>query len=382
MRDTVAIVGSHPRTRDEFNFSRTDCDIWVFNEAVSNATFPRADAVFQMHAEAIWRNPANRNDPKHYEWLNIQTDTPVYMQDTYPDVPMSRKYPLDEITERYKLNYFTSSVAYALALACHLQYKRIELYGVEMETNTEYQYQRDGVTLWLGIARGQGIELDLHINMINDAPLYGYQGEVVIKYEQFDERIAELTPEGEKLSHEYLAAMADVRKALEMFTADASTDNDKALYGAVMREVDLGFKLGMVDGAKQENQRYKDKADKMREASGGDFLFSRQEFESSAKIHQDKHKAEETRWISIGTTLEHIHRAVKNSAKGSPKRDKMVEEYQKCLHDYLKANNIVGVYKGAMTENFNYMTWLDKHIRAAGGAKSEAVLLERMTQNV
>jgi len=171
MKDTVAIVGSHPRTRLEFDFNRTDCDIWIFNEALSNGTFPRADAVFQMHVPPIWRNPANRNDAHHFEWLQEPKDgTEVYMQDQYPDVPRSVRYPLEEVTERFGVRHFTSSIAYALALACFKGYKRMEVYGVEMETNTEYQYQRDGVTLWLGVAMGLGIKVDAHISMF-DQPL-------------------------------------------------------------------------------------------------------------------------------------------------------------------------------------------------------------------
>lgn len=380
MRETVVIMGSHSRTRNEFDFNRTDCDVWVFNEAISNKSFARADAVFQMHEEAIWRNPANRNDPKHFEWLVSQNEIDVYMQETYPDVPRSVRYPIEEITARYQLNYFTSSVSYAIALACYLNYKRIEIYGVEMETNTEYQYQRDGVTLWMGVAVGQGIEVDAHMGIL-DAPLYGYQGEVVIHYERFDERIIELTPGSEKLSKEYLAAAADTRKALDNYAMDSSKRNDEALYQAVARQCNIGFDLGVIDGAKQENMRYKKKADMMREASGGEFLFSRQEFESSAKRLSEKYEQANTQFISLGTTLESIHRAIQMSAKGSPKREKIVRQYIDCITKYMQANNAAAIYKGGSNENMNYLVWLDKHIRAAGGSKSEAVLLERM-QNV
>lgn len=376
MKDTVVIMGSHPRTRAEFDFNRTDCDIWLFNEAVSNNTFPRADAVFQMHEEAIWRNPENRNDPKHFAWLNTQTGTPVYMQEEYPDVPKSVRYPLEEVVDKFKVSYFTSSVAYAIALACYMRYKRIEIYGVEMETNTEYQYQRDGVTLWIGVALGLGIEVDLHIGMLNDAPLYGYQGEVTIDYSRFAERIDELKPDVERLTREHQAAIINVQGCLTNFIADSSTSTENALYQSVQKVADITERLGIVDGAIQENERYRGKADSMREASG-EFLFSRQEFESSAKILGDKTQLANTNFISAGTTLGHIHEALKKAAKGSPKRLKFADEYRNQLKTYLKAKNQAAIYQGAMQENFNYMAWLDKHIRAAGGSKSEAVLLQK-----
>jgi hypothetical protein len=384
MKPTVAIVGSHPRTRAEFDFSRTDCDIWLFNEAISNPVnriwAKRADAIFQMHEPAIWRNPANRNDPHHYEWLKTQTETAVYMQEQYDDIPASRRYPLEDIVARFGVRYFTSSVAYALALACHLGYERMELYGVEMETNTEYQYQRDGVTLWLGVAHGLGMVVDAHISML-DQPLYGYEGEVVFPYSKFVDRIAELQPEIEQASAEYNGAAMDIKKAVEMFVNDASSDNEQLVQNNIARLATLGSKLGSLDGAKQENERYKKKADQMREASGGEFLFSRQEFEASAKNLSDKASEMWNNVVATDTKLGIISKNIRQAAKGSPKRQKFGEIFLQEIKTYLQASNQTYVYRGAAGENFAIMSWMDKHIRAAGGSKSEAVLLESLRSN-
>jgi len=376
MKNTVAIVGSHPRTRGEFDFQRTDCDVWVFNEAISNNSLPRADAVFQMHEEAIWRNPANRNDPKHYDWLRSQMAVDVYMQEVYPDVIRSVRFPLEEIQERFHISYFTSSVAYALALACVRGYKRVELYGVEMETNTEYQYQRDGVTFWIGVALGCGMEVDAHVSMF-EQPLYGYQGEVTVPYERFESRIAELRPKLEQMSIEYRAGMGIIQNAFNLFINDGSAENEGNLYAIVQKQCGLGEAMGMIDGALQENEKYKGKADKMREVAG-DYLFSRQEFESSAKNLTDRAAKAHEEFISHGTVLGVIHDNIKRSAKQSPKRLKLAHEYIKQLDTYFKKSNQASIYRGASNENYSYMGWLDKHIRAAGGAKSEAVLLEAL----
>lgn len=384
MNSTVAIIGSHPRTRADFDMSRTDADVWLFNEAISNPAnewAKRADAIFQMHEEAIWRNPANRNDPKHYQWLSSQNTITVYMQEAYPDIPKSVRFPLEEIVERFKVKYFTSSVAYALALACYLGYSRIELYGVEMETNTEYTYQRDGVTLWIGVALGLGIDVDAHISMF-DQPLYGYEGEVTFRYEQFVERIAELTPQIEKAGGEYHASVVNVQQAFRAFVDNGSVDNEAHLFEMVGRQRGMAEHLGKLDGAKQENEKYKRKADTMREASGGEFLFSRQEFESSAKALSDKAQEANVEFISAGTTLDHIHQNLKRAAKDSPKRGNLLRMYEQQLKVYLSQANKVAVYSGAAQENFKIMTYLDKHIRAAGGARSEAALLEMAAQNV
>jgi hypothetical protein len=383
MKPTVAIIGSHPRTRAEFDFSRTDCDIWLFNEAMSNPAntwAKRADAVFQMHEEAIWRNPRNRNDPKHYEWLSTQQDVDVYMQEQYADVPSSIRFPLEELVERFHIKYFTSSVAYALALACFHGYQRIEVYGVEMETQTEYTYQRDGVTLWIGVALGMGIEVDAHISIF-DQPLYGYEGEVTFPPSKFDDRIAELTPKVEQLTKEYHAATQNINLALTAFQKEASKDAENNLFTAIMKQAQLGEQLGIADGMKQENEKYKAKADTMKAASG-EFLFSRQEFESAAKTLSDEVGKAHTDFVAVGTKLAIVQDNIKKSAKGSPKRHAHLQSFVKVLQEYLNAVQKEAVYKGASMENFQIMAWMDKHIRAAGGSKSEAVLLERLQENV
>jgi len=378
---TLAIIGSHPRTRESFDFNRTDVDVWLFNEAVSNKAndwAKRADVIFQMHVPAIWKNPNNRNDAGHYEWLKTQTAVTVYMQEQYPDVPTSRAYPLEGILEMVgdRENHFlTSSVPQALALAAYLGvYDRVEVYGVAMETNTEYQFQREGVSFWLGFLKGRGIETYFADPTFN-APLYGYEGEVFIKYERFLERIDTLKPNAEKVQNEYRAAKVDFDLAFDRFAREG-LKFEKELITAIANLRAHGEQLGMYDGAMQENERYKAKADEMRAASGGEFVFSRQEFESNAKTNADKANQAFMQLNSIGTTLEHIHNNIKTAAKGSPKRAKYLNMYLDVIRQYWQVNNMIGVFKGVSTENFNYMAYLDKHIRAAGGEKSEAVILE------
>lgn len=400
--DTLAIVGSYTPTRKLFDFTRNDCDVWVFNEAVNADWCTRADAVFQMHDRIIWSNPANRNDPNHVNWLQNKsascnvcsgkgcnmcekgTYTPppnrlnvtVYMREKNSDVPNSIAYPIDGVLKMVgKDNHFlTSSVSQALALAALKKYKRVEIYGVAMQTQTEYQFQREGVSFWLGYLRGFGIDV-VFIGDTFHAPLYGYEGAVSIQYGRFDERIQELVPRMEELSNEYITKRVNLHNA----TKELEQNGSKTAQDAVMEHakvmLDIGEQLGTLDGAKQENERYKKKADVMR-AQGGDFIFSRQEFESAA--HNLKQKADQANmeFVSVATTLAHIERNAMQAAKGSPKREKMFTLYRETIESYLQANNKAAVYKGAMQENYIYMQWLDKHIRAAGGTKSEAVMLE------
>lgn len=378
MKDTVAIIGSHPRTREGFDFNRTDADIWLFNEAVSNkgnVWAKRADVIFQMHAPPIWKNPQNRNDPNHYNWLQNQNEVPViYMQDKYTEVPASVSFPLDDIKTLVKKEHFlSSSVSLAIALAIHKGYKRIEVYGVAMETNTEYQFQREGIAFWYGYALGKGIEF-YFADPTFECPIYGYEGEVSIKYEKFLDRIETLAPKKNEIDGLYPAAHLTLANAIKAFEEDSSKANEEAIYKALEKARAIASQIGEVEGALHENKRYKDKADAMRE-SAGEFIFSRQEFEAAARTAADKQQAGIININAYGLNLANIQKQAASASKAGNKRAQFFGAYRAMLDKYMATCHEVAFYKGAADENFAYMSHLDKHIRAAGGSKSEEVLL-------
>lgn len=302
------------------------------------------------------------------------------MQDVYPDVPCSVKYPIEEIhamVGNRKDHFLTSSVPQAMALAAYLkQYDRVEIYGVAMETNTEWQFQREGVAFWRGYLEGQGVDV-YFADPTFEAPLYGYEGEVFIKEDKITDRIAQLQPERDGVEAVWKAKNVDFTKALNLFFEDASMKNEELLMKAMESAREAVNKLGILDGAIQENQKYLDKAKTMKEVSGN-FVFSRQEFESSAKTLADKGNSINLEMNAIGVNLASVHRAVKNTAKGSKKYDDVKKQYHTLFSEYFKLCNISAVYHGASSENFRYMSYLDKTIRAAGGEKAEEVLLKEV----
>lgn len=386
MNTTLAIVGSHPRTCDQFDMSRADCDVWLFNEALSGPSSKtwakRADAVFQMHVPAIWKNPKNRNDPGHAAWLQSGNTPVIYMQQQFPEVPMAREYPLQGVLDMLEGDpdhFLSSSVAQAIALAIYLgTYDRIEIYGVAMESNTEYTFQREGVAFWKGYAMGRGIKIFFADDTYR-VPIYGFEGEISIPYARFDERIAEIDIKIEPLTAEYRAKSMMTKRVV----ADLIDKGDKkTVLKCLQEQTEIGIQLGKLDGAKQENQRYKAKADEMRTASGGEFVFSRQEFETGAANRQKEADQMRIRVNALSGQLDLVHDSVERAAKGSPKRRNLLAGYQQLLQQYLNANNLAAVYMGAAEENFAYMAHLDKTIKAAGGAKSEAVLLEAMQRDL
>lgn len=377
MKDTVAIIGSHPRTRGEVDLSRQDIDVWVFNEAVKTETnsgwASRADVVFQLHDPVIWRNPNNRNDPNHYAWLQ-RTDIPkIIMQKRFDDVPNSVQLPKDEILTIFRdfQPYVTSSIAWAILYAVHCGYKKLIIRGVELETETEYVYQQPAFAMAVGIALGAGVDVDCNAEMFN-FPLYGFEGDVRLERDLFSVRFAELQAQ--------VAANADIlkhnteqfNKLLRHFadTGEGEKEFAEFLKGHIAEAV----KVENLHGAAQENDRYLKKADAMIAVSG-DFIFSRQEFEGAMQGAAKRHQEYINMANQIGGKLQEKMSEIAKT-QNKIKRQKKMGQAAPILNEYIKANLYSGIFYGCMMENKCILGILDKKIKAAGGSKSEAVMLK------
>ncbi len=201
LNKTVCIVGTHPNTREKAPYLDKSIDIWVFNNQMTQGWCPRADATFDIHhPNDIHRR---RLEQPEFDTFLKTTTMPVYTPFEIPDCPTNKVYPIDTIVHNLFRNfkrgeavnkYFTSGPGYALALAINLGYKKIMFYGIEMESNSEYIYQRDGIGLLFGVALGKGIEIVIpKESMMFFAPLYGYEDDATkIDREAFETRASEL----------------------------------------------------------------------------------------------------------------------------------------------------------------------------------------------
>ena len=376
--DTIVIHGSHPERRNEFDWSRDDCDIWVFNEAVktgTNSGFAPADkvtAIFQLHKPVIWKNPENRNDKNHYQFLK-ETSIPVFMLEEYPEVPTSIKYPLDEITSTLTNKMLTSSVAEAMALAVYLGYKRVEIYGVEMETNTEYSTQRPGVTYWAGYLAGRGIELDAHWKIF-DTLVYGFDGDIRFSKAEFENKIAELTPDCDRLKAVYEEQHEKVSNVLTRCVQTGEAQAGKEFSEHIITLIQMGQEFGALDGQRQENERYLKKANAMI-AETGDFIISRQEYEGALMAHSKGVQDAMADYQMNGGKFEALFNNMMKTTNHK-NRIKRMNVAAPILENYVKAGIRGAMYAGMLETNRYYIQKLDALISAAGGVKSEAVMME------
>lgn len=179
---TVAITGFALPTLGALPNTQAD-EVWTLNHAfVMN--FPRMDRCFELHKKEWFLREELPSLQRYREWLQTPHPFPIYMQAVDPEFPASVRYPFEEVsqdifsrllrgTERNL--YYTSSFSYMLALAIYERFERIEIYGVEMSTETEYGYQKPSGELMIGVALGRGIEVVLQPNSeLCRALLYAY----------------------------------------------------------------------------------------------------------------------------------------------------------------------------------------------------------------
>jgi hypothetical protein len=372
MKNTLIVMGSHPRTRDQFDWTREDCDIVVFNEACRMDWVKRADYVTQMHLPVIWRNTGNRNNGDqynwHYEWLKSGKTPIILMQEQYEDVPRAQRYPIEEVLKLGR-KYLTSSAAYSIAFGIVQGYERIEIYGVEMETNTEYQHQRPGVAYWVGIAEGAGVQVDFHGNLL-DCPLYGYEGDVKFPYKFFDERTKELEPELKKAYDIYNNACEKSNDLIVGYLNHGG--NHAELIALLQKQSELGATFGLHQGAKQEILRYKKKAD-VQIGATGDYLFSRQEFEFSAATFTKDRDSAIVNATELGKKCQAAFDTVLSTTNQAKRKTRM-NQFTDAVAAYVQESIKVGLFDGAARENKFLMAKLDELVRMAGGEASKEVM--------
>jgi len=182
-KKTVAIVGSAYTTGGWAPYG--EIDVWASNEMHGKCWMKEeyATAWFQLHPKWSFTKE-HRFD--HWGWLQKEHAFPIYMQRNYDDVPNCVPYPLREIQdaqigefwrgESKMTKLFTSTFSYQVALAKHMGYERIEIYGIELSLGAEYEYQREAMAYWIGNCNGAGIEIWIpEACALLFQPLYAYE---------------------------------------------------------------------------------------------------------------------------------------------------------------------------------------------------------------
>jgi hypothetical protein len=143
----VAIVGLSDSTHDQAPWSDPEWQIWGLPW---DHKWPYMDRLFEMHDLRLLVSEHSKRPRDYFHRLSM-AGVPVYMQGAYFD--WATEYPM-EIAR-----YYNSSIAYAMALAIHEGAEEIAIYGVDMDDEQEYAYQRPNMEYLIGLAEGKGIKV-------------------------------------------------------------------------------------------------------------------------------------------------------------------------------------------------------------------------------
>lgn len=152
-------------------FNDPEWEIWSCSP--SNCDLPRTDIFFEIHGL-----DTTLLDPGYADFVAWCKKHPkIYMQEARPEFPGSIKYPFDEMRAKFGDYFWTSSLAYMLALAIDRKPEIIGLWGVDMSAHDEYGHQRPGCHYFIQEARRAGIEVYAppESDILEPPPPYGYR---------------------------------------------------------------------------------------------------------------------------------------------------------------------------------------------------------------
>ena len=171
IRMRINIVGSAPGWED---CPVNDGFIWGIN----NMHLLRdVDLIVDVHK--------TRNDPKEQKdkiHLAVLKDKNIhaFLHSKIEGMPNVDRYPIEEITKKFGVDYFGCGIDYIVALAIYSGATEIHLYGIWMAQGTEYAHQKPSLEFWLGYAMGAGIKIHIHgaysaILRTYNGLMYGYE---------------------------------------------------------------------------------------------------------------------------------------------------------------------------------------------------------------
>ncbi len=300
------------------------------------------------------------------------------MQEAYPDVPKSVRYPIESVLSLVKnvrtivngkakeFKYFTSSPDYALALVAHMwkkgkRYKHVEIVGIELETESEvYFNQRTGFGFWLGYLAAREIPLIFN-GAIFDEPMYGYEGDIALSSKDIEKRIADLTSELGNDSEQYQKEAKVFLDGLSrLSTQDIGSEIEKELNEILKRNE----RAAILNGKIKESERYLNKA-KVMESAARASVFAAGEFDGSRQGYSKQQLQIQLETVNFNAQVAAQLRKLLGFENGSEERKKAVDEFGHMVAELMNKNMFLFHVIGAMQDNQYYLDSCRQSFRLA-----------------
>ncbi len=251
----IAVMGTAGSSMELTPFKDESWSIW----ACSPGAYPtvaknRCNAWFEVHR---WQPsaPGQIGAPGTKPWFTAeyhafmqQMKGPVFMSERDESIPNSVAIQFDQLIEKYGPYFWTSTLAYMLAMAIDALQERaaagekvaIGLFGVDMAASEEWAYQRPGCQHFIGLAMSLGIDVVLppESDLMRPPTMYGI-GELnprhiryMAKRAEVAARLASLTQQQQGVTQELIRTqgmLGEIDYTLAAWTDDVKPDLRKAV---------------------------------------------------------------------------------------------------------------------------------------------------------
>lgn len=165
----IIILGTAPSSLNLAPVDNPEWEVWSCSPGTYHV--PKIDRFFELHR---WEPGVPWFSEGYVKFLT-EFAGPVMMTTRVPEVKNCTLLPHEDLVKKYGPYFFTSSIAWMLAMAIEQKPEKIALYGVDMGTTQEYKDQRLGCQYFASLARAMGIEVGVppESDLLRPAPLYG-----------------------------------------------------------------------------------------------------------------------------------------------------------------------------------------------------------------
>ena len=156
----IAVLGTSISTLEQAPVNDPLWEIWACSPWMQGRMAPRSEGVpgFDKFFEIHWGNQFYQSEHDVFlPWLR-ECGKPVYVFEDL-EIPTQVIYPKKRMEDQHGVAFFTSTIAWMLALAIDERPAEIGIWGVDMAGDSEYGGQKFGCLHFIALARLLGINV-------------------------------------------------------------------------------------------------------------------------------------------------------------------------------------------------------------------------------
>ena len=226
----VALIGSAPSSIRQAPYHDPSWQVWGCSPgAYGVVPKGRSNVWWELH---VYEPGQPWFSPEYCQFLREHPR--VMVAEKRPEIPNGEVLPVEYLVKKYSPYFFTSSVAWMMAMAIEMGASKIGLWGIDMAASEEYEAQRAGLHYFALIAKQKGIEVGVprESDLFRPRFLYGVD-EITHSHIKLRARRAELKArlENEQRNEEQAKLSSYfIKGALDDLEYMAQTWPDKGMY--------------------------------------------------------------------------------------------------------------------------------------------------------